>query len=471
MKKLLLLVAFACFAIAQSSALNFKDETLKPVICDQVTIPDRNFEQALLDQNIDTDGLLNGKICRADAEAVTALRINDKNISNTKGIEAFINLRILNLDRNLISSLDVTKMKDLTDLSCPCNLKNIDLRNNVKLDKLNLGLVDGGSGLDLSNNKLLKTLITGGSGIQELDLSANTSLQYLQIVLSKIKTIDLSRNLDLRSIWLDSNDDFRALDVSRNKKVGSVRLDGNVFLDRLNLKNGNNRSMIFTFDGAPLLYCIEVDNANYSNSAPGWENLDAYPNISYTSAGSCQLVVPGPVVNPTCVTYAFGPSTFLALNWSGSFSFLDSYEIEVDVAGKITEYNSGTSQQFLLPLPGTTYRWRVRPTRTITGRGIWSDWISSSQCPNLTGRQAVQKTENIEIDDIRIYPNPAKKGGKLFIQSDSPIKNTVLYDLRGKQVYNSNNSNEIDLHNLEKGIYILRGEMNNKVITKRIVVE
>jgi hypothetical protein len=70
-------------------------------------IPDQNFEQALIDLNIDSDGLVNGQVLTADIENITALDFSnlynpsfyndDDIITNFTGIEAFSSLEILNL--------------------------------------------------------------------------------------------------------------------------------------------------------------------------------------------------------------------------------------------------------------------------------------------------------------------------------------------------------------------------------------
>lgn len=62
----------------------------------QITlIPDANFEMFLIEENIDTDGIVNGQILTQDALTVTNLNIHSLNASYTyiedlTGIEAFV---------------------------------------------------------------------------------------------------------------------------------------------------------------------------------------------------------------------------------------------------------------------------------------------------------------------------------------------------------------------------------------------
>lgn len=62
----------------------------------QITlIPDANFEMFLIEENIDTDGIVNGQILTQDVLTVTNLNIHSLNapytyIEDLTGIEAFV---------------------------------------------------------------------------------------------------------------------------------------------------------------------------------------------------------------------------------------------------------------------------------------------------------------------------------------------------------------------------------------------
>mgnify|MGYP000445192994 CR=1 FL=1 len=72
-----------------------------------VQIPDANFEQYLIDENIDSDGVVNGLVLAADVEGVTSLSMNNKNISDLTGIENFTALTSLIANTNSISSIQL----------------------------------------------------------------------------------------------------------------------------------------------------------------------------------------------------------------------------------------------------------------------------------------------------------------------------------------------------------------------------
>ena len=98
--KILLLFAFTFMSFAGYSQ--------------KVEIPDENFEQALVDLKIDTDGEVNGYVLKSDAQAVTYLDISNKKIKDLSGIEAFTSLTFLDCSNNHLSNLDLRNNIGLT---------------------------------------------------------------------------------------------------------------------------------------------------------------------------------------------------------------------------------------------------------------------------------------------------------------------------------------------------------------------
>ncbi|WP_289060843.1 gliding motility-associated C-terminal domain-containing protein [uncultured Zobellia sp.] len=131
-------------------------------------IPDANFEQFLVDQGIDTNGL-NGNILDADAQAVTNLNVSRNDITDFSGLEAFVNLVTLNLGGNQFATAPLNTLTQLEEFTFANN------------DALN--------SLDLTQNTMLRLLDIGSrfSGhaphppITSLDLSQNTNLEQLEV--------------------------------------------------------------------------------------------------------------------------------------------------------------------------------------------------------------------------------------------------------------------------------------------------
>jgi hypothetical protein len=78
--------------------------------------------------------------------------------------------------------------------------------------------------------------------------------------------------------------------------------------------------------------------------------------------------------------------------------------------------------------------------------------------------------KQVWVDHISIYPNPVNE--KLFIDLyNYHAKNTnyKLFDLKGKLIAEGIFENYISTENLEHGIYFIRFNIDNNIITKKIV--
>ena len=107
------------------------------------SIPDQNFEQALIDLAIDSDGVVNGEVLTDDINTITQLDIANKNISTLNGIEDFEALEVLNCSYNNISSLDLSNNTALTSVNCRSNmLTALNVKNGNNDDLVTLNALD-----------------------------------------------------------------------------------------------------------------------------------------------------------------------------------------------------------------------------------------------------------------------------------------------------------------------------------------
>ncbi|RNC86805.1 MAG: T9SS C-terminal target domain-containing protein [Winogradskyella sp.] len=122
-------------------------------------IPDDNFEQALIDLGIDSDGTLNNFVPTIDISGILVLDISNLAIQDLTGIEDFGLLDNLNCSNNLLSSLDLSFNNALTILDCSNNqINDLNLTTNAALTSL---LVNDNTlqtlNIDNGNNALLTT--------------------------------------------------------------------------------------------------------------------------------------------------------------------------------------------------------------------------------------------------------------------------------------------------------------------------
>lgn len=156
MKKLYFL--FVIFSYFQSTA--------------QVTlIPDQDFEEELIAQNIDSDGIVNGEVLTADIASVTSLTISGNfQINDLIGIEDFVSL----------SYLDISNTALYYDNSFNAN-QELDLSNNVNLETLILyggddSVTNFVSSINLSNNPLISEItVPGNWELNQINLKSGST--------------------------------------------------------------------------------------------------------------------------------------------------------------------------------------------------------------------------------------------------------------------------------------------------------
>jgi hypothetical protein len=100
------------------------------------TIPDVNFEQALINLGLDI-GPLDGVVPTPNIDTVTSLNVNAQNINDLTGIEGFIALEYLFCRLNFLSSIDVSQNSLLLTMACGDNqLTSLDVSQNAFLHGL-----------------------------------------------------------------------------------------------------------------------------------------------------------------------------------------------------------------------------------------------------------------------------------------------------------------------------------------------
>ncbi len=218
-----------------------------------VNIPDTNFKNFLVSNyQINTNG--DSEIQVSEANSYTgSISCPNKNIADLTGIEAFINIKVLDCSRNQITSLDVSNCVKMIWLFCTSNqLTSIDVSGALSLEGF-FCRFNQLTNIDVSNNLLLEGFHCGNNQLSSIDVSNNIKLAYFEAANNQITSIDLSTNSDLRQIVINNNQ-----------------------LTSLNLANGNNTNIpsgYFDIRNNPNLLCVNVDDTTYSTA--NWINKDS----------------------------------------------------------------------------------------------------------------------------------------------------------------------------------------------------
>ena len=163
-------------------------------------IPDPIFEQELVDQFIDSDGVVDGDVPTADISGLTTLDVSSASnvqgtgITDLTGIEDFAALEDLNCSDNLLDNsvtpgyFDLSSNSALTDLNCSGNsLATLDLTTNTLLETLNCS----------SNSLTTLTLSSANSVLTTVDCSTNSFVTLTVTGLAALATLDASSNASM----------------------------------------------------------------------------------------------------------------------------------------------------------------------------------------------------------------------------------------------------------------------------------
>ena len=260
MKKYTIYVLLAVVSIVIISCSKDKLVDDTPISDEQIFIPDVNFEKELVEQGYDSDGIINQRILKTDAENVEKLSLYRAGINSLSGLEGFINLKRLYADANNLQTIDVSKnvlldtisltSNDLTKIEgipAAKNLVWLSLSSNLftkfTLENSNVKnfLMDHNElkVLDINLAPKLESAVLNINEILELDFSNSPLLKVLNFSANKVKTIDFSNNLNLEYIWCSSNL-FKDFDLSMLPNLIDVRVDRNPTLTCIKVAAGQN---------------------------------------------------------------------------------------------------------------------------------------------------------------------------------------------------------------------------------------
>ncbi|RED96643.1 T9SS type A sorting domain-containing protein [Marinoscillum furvescens] len=201
-----------------------------------VAIPDANFKQALLnDHSIDTNE--DGEIQYEEAEQYSGeLVVENQQIDDLTGLEAFTEITKLDFKNNNVSSLNISS--------------NTQLR-------VVIGAANQLSSVNFGDNSNLHTVKLNSNTLTSLEPGALPVLEVLDIQFNQLTELTLSENTLLDTLYCNNNQ-----------------------LTTLNLKNGQNEHLEAFDASANELTCIDVSNVSHAEE--NWQN-HVDPGVSFKS--------------------------------------------------------------------------------------------------------------------------------------------------------------------------------------------
>lgn len=197
-----------------------------------IRIPDPAFRQRLIALGYDEND--NGKIEVSEVKDITDLDLTNLGVVNLEGINSFTNLRELQIPKNKIAKLDVSKLKNLTGLYAWDNpLTDVNVTGLTKLENLYVQNFGGPYGIELSYLKTLdvstltnlKDLRCSNNRITSLDVSGLQNLQKIECRFNLLKSVNLTKAPNLKSV-----------DISKNPLEITVDIRGLMYLEYFNCR-------------------------------------------------------------------------------------------------------------------------------------------------------------------------------------------------------------------------------------------
>jgi Leucine-rich repeat (LRR) protein len=461
---------------------------ISPIYSQNMDIPDGHFLNALLMLGVDTNE--DGLISYAEAEQITALDLSGgwedpDNISNMKGIEAFVNLETLDCSYNQLTSLDVSNNTALTSLDCGGNLlTSLDVTSNTALE----GLYCGGNqltSLNVSNNNALTRLSCGGNQFASLDVSNNTALRNLDCSgprggqkKGNLTSLDVSNNTALRNLdysglsGLQGGGNLTSLDITKNTSLEELVCNSNQLTS---LEVSNNTALLVLSCWGNQLTSLDVSN----NTALQYLDI-GMPSLRQV----CVWTLPFP---PEGVYVSYSPIVYFTSDCSpiiliGIKTLYDPDHIEVASSqdGMIYLVPEGTEKDLATIcaacLDSAVAVANISVDISLDGFDNGEYWLFARDESGTLSHPKPFTIMGVGIDDnsfdrFRIYPNPVNE--VLTIQTGTKNEHSIqITTLNGQLIYGTTvegDTHRIDMSPFSKGVYLIRIRSEEFVTTRKVI--
>lgn len=462
-------------------------------------ISDPNFEQALLDLSIDSEGTKDGQVLTSDISGVTSLDVHSYFISDLTGIEDFAALQSLNCRSNNLTTLNLYNNIALTHIECYANfISNLTLPNNNTLTFLNCGN-NNLSSLDVSSYINLDYLAcyNNSSNLNALDFTPNPALRELYCHNSGVTSLNISGCTLLEKLWCYGNS-IGSLDISDS--TGLIQL--------ICYSNGlSNFTLSSGSDYNNLTYLDCGDNLIGSLDASKFPNIDTlycyYNNLTSLDVSTNNLMVELDCGGNTALSSLTLPSVKnnLISLWAYDMNLTslnyNEYTLLQDLDIGINNFTSADVS--MLPDLFQFYCNQNQLTSLNIANGnidnlawMWCQNNPSGLCIQVDdlAKATAKSSPNWQRDpgstfslncslgldqfndeSIAIFPNPSKS---IFnVESNRNAKYT-LTNVLGQEVTKGdlvNGINELETNSLVSGLYLLKIDSPEGSITKKLIKE
>ena len=442
---------------------NFLDYNFYKCIIDSYNIENNNnisYVENLSDEQLSVIKKLN---CNGN------LKPQEEKIKQTIGLEKLVSLETLNLEGNLLTSIDISNNKkikslnlannklsflDLTDnleleilLLFSNNISSLDLTKNVNLRVLELSN-NSISEIDVSKNKLLSTFGISNNKLNKIDLTNNSLLTELHLYSNNLETVDLSRNNKLE-VLLISNNSLRELDVSKNVLLKDLSLAKNS-IKKLDVSNNKKIEKLIVYQNS--LEQLDISN-NVKLSrfeayeVPFFDEITIYRKNSVAISNSVLKFPEG----KSAVITNLNSNDLIIDNVQKNISSdsIGTFDLVVDYKHDIQTYNNHFSANYTVNVVEITSDKHI-----INNEKGYIYIVNDNDINTIIDNINVPENINIDID---LENNNLKviSQGQIIKEFDLVRTDSTKYDLTKEYIYVGNDNfdiNAIETINMEKEV-------------------
>lgn len=255
-----------------------------------VLIPDKIFEQYLVDHGV--DNVIDGKVLFSGILNVKEMDLSGYLITDLEGLQNFRNLHLLVLSRLAIREVKLTglrRLREVTIFLCE-KLENVDFSdaNDLEQISINRSLIKQ---MNIKNLVYLKQIhLWDNKNLEFLDVSNNLKLENFQLSYGNVRMLDLSKNAGLLELGVAYNP-LESLNLLNNPKLRNISVNSKE-LTSLTLPSVNHelRSLVlssenmngidfFRFENLEELALVGVELNTFDGSRlPALTNLSLQRN-------------------------------------------------------------------------------------------------------------------------------------------------------------------------------------------------
>ena len=455
-----------------------------------ISIPDANFEQALIDLGIDSDGQVNGSVATEDISPVTTLDVSSKSIQTLTGIEGFVNLEDLNCSNNVIQSLNLNNNAKLERLLCNGNrIEALSVRSNPELRFLRAGKNLIGE-INLSDNTKLEQAYLNDNLLTSLNVRSNANLKVLDCSSNLLQTINVTDNLLLEQLDFSTNS-IPEIDLFQNFYLASLDISDNpltsiILFNLIRLREfhaeGNDLLTRIDFDQTHALEYISChDNENLAVIETRGTLALKYLNCSGNQLTELDLSQNEFLESLYCQNNKLS-ALDLSLNAKLGFLHCNSNLLEVLnlknghndlMTGGLTEYEGEVQYMAGLNATGNAQLQCIQVDNAadaMAGTAPYDSWLKDDFASYSEDCQAALDVVDYELDRmVQLFPNPVQD--RIHIKSsEQPITRVTVYSVLGNTVRDVHSGfRELTLNDLKPGVYFVRITLENGIVSRTLI--